>query len=1040
MAIRSFHRAAVPRVLSITTLVIAVCYTIAAAAERRTTAEGNDLRPRGNHVEPRVRPDRIPEFGELHDRVLQLIQATEFQQALELALKALQIAETAFAPNDSRLANIKNSLGLIYKNLNVYDAAEPLFFSARSIWQGNNEKLMVAYADNNIGTLYLDLTRFDDAERHLKSAFEMRQSTLGERHALTAATLHNLALALILKGRFAEGEEKIRQAIQLRGELLGPQDPLTLSSVVILSYCLIQESRFAEADQLLSYLVRTYRHVGLKRQDGYLTALNNSAFVLMRLRSHESAKILLREFAGLQAEKSGTSGLAYSVALTNLGRAEYLSKDYAAARATLERALDIQRAGSGAFQKYAAITANNLGLVFLDSNDVDAALATFREAVATAEKAFDPKNQFFSLVYRNIALALAGKGELVEALEQVRKATSFIPANNASQVLDIEAGFGMSANTYEDLYSAFISISKRLFDDDNAGNRDLVSEAFRASQLASSSRSSAALFLMSARFISDESAVSKLIRTRQDLIGQWHALNRRIISGLSRVSAKPGPHTERQLTEKLSAIWAQIEAIEGQIATLHPKFAEFITPQPLELAEAQRLLREDEALVESHVGTNEISLWFVTRNEVRWATVPLSVAAIADMVKSLRCGLDDQEWRGVQQSLLCTHLLGLTEQPESAQPLPFHFGIAHQLYEALFGPAEDLIRNRHLLIVPSGPLSGLPFHVLASKAADMAIGRKYEDYQSIAWLAKTQAISVLPSVASLRWLRNFAKTSAAPRSYVGFGDPVLRGDPACPKGTAPATCRSPETGAHDAAVRAGRRPSSARSGSLDDIFGAGARPDQVRAQVQALCPLPDTNFEIKCVAQGFGVGGAEIHLGQDATEASLKALSASGALAQYRVVHFATHGLVAGDMETIANRQGEPALVLTPPQMPKEADDDGLLTASEVAQLDLNADWVILSACNTAAAESAGAEALSGLARAFFYAGARALLVSHWPVYSDAAVQLVIGTFKHLQENKVGRAEALRRAMVAFIEDPTARDNGHPSIWAPFVVVGEGAR
>ena len=700
----------------------------------------------------------------------------------------------------------------------------------------------------------------------------------------------------------------------------------------------------------------------------------------------------------------------------------------------------IQRTGKGAFQQYAAISANNLGLAFLDINDVNAALASFREALAIAEKAFDPKNQFFSLVYRNIAMALARKGDLGPALEQMRKAISFIPANNASQVLDIEAGFGMSANTYEDLYSGFISISKRLFDADNAANRGLVSEAFRASQLASSSRSSAALFLMSARFISDESAVSKLIRTRQDLIGQWHALNRRVISGFSRVSAKPDLQAERQLAEKLSDIGAQIEAIEGQIATLHPKFAELITPQPLELAEAQSLLHEDEALVDSHVGTHEISLWFVTRKDVRWTTVPLGVAAIADMVKSLRCGLDDQEWRGVQQSLRCAHLLGLTGQPDGAQPLPFHFGIAHQLHEALFGPAKDLIRNRHLLIVPSGPLSGLPFHVLVSKPADVPIGRKYEDYRDIAWLANTQAITVLPSVASLRWLRTFAKTSAAPRSYVGFGDPVLQGDPTCPKGTAPPMCRSPKIAARDDAARAGRRRSSTRSGSLDDVFGGGARPDQVRSQVQALCPLPDTNFELKCVAQGFGVVGTELHLGQDATEASLKALNASGALAQYRVVHFATHGLVAGDMETIAKRQGEPALVLTPPQMPRDDDDDGLFTASEVAQLNLNADWVILSACNTAAAENAGAEALSGLARAFFYAGARALLVSHWAVYSDAAVQLVNGTFEQLQENKVGRAEALRRAMVAFIEDTTALDNAHPSVWAPFVVVGEGAR
>ena len=101
---------------------------------------------------------------------------------------------------------------------------------------------------------------------------------------------------------------------------------------------------------------------------------------------------------------------------------------------------------------------------------------------------------------------------------------------------------------------------------------------------------------------------------------------------------------------------------------------------------------------------------------------------------------------------------------------------------------------------------------------------------------------------------------------------------------------------------------------------------------------------------------------------------------------------------------------------------------------------MILSACNTAAGDKLGAEALSGLARAFFYAGARALLVSHWPVYSDAAVQLLDKTFAELrQDTTMGRSEALRRAMVDLMDDPGQDDNPHPSIWAPFSLAGEGA-
>jgi CHAT domain-containing protein len=119
--------------------------------------------------------------------------------------------------------------------------------------------------------------------------------------------------------------------------------------------------------------------------------------------------------------------------------------------------------------------------------------------------------------------------------------------------------------------------------------------------------------------------------------------------------------------------------------------------------------------------------------------------------------------------------------------------------------------------------------------------------------------------------------------------------------------------------------------------------------------------------------------------------------------------------------------------------DDGLLTASEVAQLKLNADWVVLSACNTAAGDKPGAEALSGLARAFFYAGARALLVSHWRVDSEAAAQLITSTFANLQKQPaIGRAEALRRAMLGMIVDTTNPWHAYPDYWSAFSVIGDG--
>jgi CHAT domain-containing protein len=198
----------------------------------------------------------------------------------------------------------------------------------------------------------------------------------------------------------------------------------------------------------------------------------------------------------------------------------------------------------------------------------------------------------------------------------------------------------------------------------------------------------------------------------------------------------------------------------------------------------------------------------------------------------------------------------------------------------------------------------------------------------------------------------------------------------------------------------------------------------------------------RCIPNGHVVGAE--WLGARATEGNLKALSRDGRLARYRVLHFATHGLLAGESEAILKANAEPALLLTPPREGASVndleEDDGLLMASEVAQLELDADWVVLSACNTAAGERGDAEVLSGLARAFFYAKARALLVSHWYVNSEAAVELATGAFAELRDHpEIGRAEALRRSMARLITSGRA-NRALPEYWAPFVLVGEGAR
>jgi CHAT domain-containing protein len=346
----------------------------------------------------------------------------------------------------------------------------------------------------------------------------------------------------------------------------------------------------------------------------------------------------------------------------------------------------------------------------------------------------------------------------------------------------------------------------------------------------------------------------------------------------------------------------------------------------------------------------------------------------------------------------------------------FDLAVAYDLYVALLAPVEAIVKDKHhLIVVPSRALTALPFHLLVTEKPESAVpaSKNPKDlgiYREAAWLVKRQAITVLPSVASLRALRVLGRKDQAGRVMIGFGDPIF----------------DPEERSAPAGQRGGSRSLDTRA-FTDFWQGVGAD----RAKLSSLPRLADTADELNAVAKSLGAPPSDIHLRADASVTTVK----HAPLTNYRIVYFATHGLVAGDVKGLA----EPSLALTIPAQPT-ADDNGLLTASDVAQLKLNADWVVLSACNTIAVDKPEAEALSGLARAFFYAGARALLVSHWSVDSNAATRLTTSTFESLKADPtIGRAEWLRRAMLAYLNDTSNPRNAYPAYWAPFELVGEGA-
>jgi CHAT domain-containing protein len=319
------------------------------------------------------------------------------------------------------------------------------------------------------------------------------------------------------------------------------------------------------------------------------------------------------------------------------------------------------------------------------------------------------------------------------------------------------------------------------------------------------------------------------------------------------------------------------------------------------------------------------------------------------------------------------------------------------LYRSLIEPFQSELRGiNHLVVVSDEAMQNLPLSLLLVSAAEEP--KQHSDFSRLDFLGRHFALSVVPSASSFTVLRSAARGGQAPQSFTGFGDPDLAGS-----GT-PLSNRLAE-------------------GIVKEIDPVALRG--------SLVPLPETRGELETLGRSLKAPASDLYFRERATETRVK----SADLSRYRIIAFATHGLLTGEFRGLA----EPALVLTPP-LEATSNDDGLLTASEIATLKLNADWVLLAACNTAApAQRYGAEGLSGLAKAFIYAGSRALLVSHWWIASDATVLLTTSTIGALAKDPtIGRAEALRRAMLPLMNGDAGETFAHPVFWAPFINVGEG--
>jgi len=825
------------------------------------------------------------------------------------------------------------------------------------------------------------------------------------------------------EGRSVEAERRFRKAIKLTLE--------TIANFQSVNNELNSAERSADSTRVIDGMSRL-----AELQDLLATAfLNQYRFIDAEIMARESINTVISSFGVVAPEiTSGLTTLANtllaqgrvdearflaleSLRILTLGNSDELSTRMIRQKNFLGQVLAAEGKYAEADKIYSNLLSNlqkdpellvkfqprNLSwvLAMLKTNKAAQATEMTDVLLKQAVRRMDKNSANLAMTRAFHASALQADGKSSPAATEFKQSIPIL-INQAQNNTENATSSFIQTQRLNFVLSNYLALLAQIAKASPSQSGDAAAEAFQIADVARGSGVQRALTESAARASIKDPQLATLARQEQDLQQRINALSALLTGLLSTPANQQLPGVQAKLKTDIDTFKAERDLIKKEIEKKFPEYAELVDPKPATVERTQKLLRPDEVLVSWYFADTVGYVWAISKDApVQFVQLPIGRAQIAKEVAQLRKSLDP----------------GVT----TIEEIPaFDVVLANQLYQQILAPVESALKGKKVMIVvPHAELGQLPLSVLVTKATTQPLkaGTPFTSYKTVPFLTKEIAIAQIPSVTALTALRSLPEGDPNRKSFVGFGDPFFsatqekQADKA--KGTQLATRGIP------LALRSAPKTSGVSSAEL------------------ALLPrLPDTSLEIEDIAKVVGAGPDDIFLHKQASVKQVMSMD----LSNRKVVMFSTHGLVPGELNGLT----QPALALSSPDVTGDK-DDGLLTMDKVIGLKLNADWVVLSACNTAAGEGAASEAVSGLGRAFFFAGTKALLVSNWPVDSVASRQLMTDLFKRQQDNKtLAKPEALRQAMLAQIDQGGVKDGStmkysyaHPLFWAPFMVVGD---